>query len=457
MQQLSKSKHILAVLGIILSVSGTGLMFSTINTILAVIKNDLNASIAQLQWIINIYGIFIASSLVVMGRLADKFGRKRVFLIGIILLTIAMLGSGLSPSANWLIIFEALFGWAGAILLPVSQILIINLYSVSQRSKAMGIWTSSAGLALGAGPIIGGIVAHILGWRWIFLLIASITLITFVLVLCCVPDMEREHSHPSLDLPGAISLTLCIACFVIATVQHNLWSYTAIITFYVLSIIALILLLYIERRASNPIIRAELFTNRNFLCASIINALLLFFGWSGFFLIPYCLQTIMNYSVLQAGYVMLLVTIPIGILSPISGRLYSKLGPKLLIAIGFLCLLASVTFQLQFNQQASIAMVLIGTLCFGLGWGVAWGPSASAALASLPAGQAGVAAGSFTTLQEIGGTVGLAITASVARGHSDFLAGYHEAMWVLGLFSLIGLGVALGITKIHPHTQSKLS
>lgn len=160
----------------------------------------------------------------------------------------------------------------------------------------------------------------------------------------------------------------------------------------------------------------------------------------------------MNYSVLQAGYVMLLVTIPIGLLSPLSGRLYNKTGPKLLIATGFVCLMISVSFQLQFNQSASIIMVLLGTLFFGLGWGIAWGPSASAALASLPPGQAGVAAGSFTTLQEIGGTVGLAITASVARGHDQFLHGYHQAMWVLGLFSLIGLLIALGITKLHTQT-----
>lgn len=290
MQHLTKSKHFLAVLGIVLSVSGTGLMFSTINTILAVIQRDLHASVTQLQWIINIYGIFIASSLVVMGRLADKFGRKRVFLIGIILLMIAMLGSGVSPSPSWLIVFEAIFGLAGAILLPVSQVLIINLYSLAKRSKAMGIWTSSAGIALGAGPIIGGIVAHALGWRWIFLLIAAITLMTLILVMRFVPDMEREHTHPSLDLPGAISLTVCIASFVIATVQHNLWGYTSIIVFYCVSVVALMVLLMIERQAQNPIIRAELFTNRNFLCASTNNALLLFFGWSGFFLIPYCLR-----------------------------------------------------------------------------------------------------------------------------------------------------------------------
>lgn len=448
MKQLSKGQHILAVLGIVLSVSDTGLMFSTINTILAVIQKDLHATTTQLQWIINVYGIFIASSLVVMGRLADKYGRKKVFLIGIILLVIAMMGSGLSPTANWLIVFEIFFGLAGAIILPVSQVLIINLYTSEKRSKAMGIWTSSAGIALGAGPIIGGVIAHLLGWRWIFILIALITAFSFILVSYCVPDMEREHSDPSLDIQGASSLTVCIASFVIATVQHSLWPYVIIIGFYTLSVAALIALLMFERQASNPIIRAELFTNRNFVCASITNALLLFFGWSGFFLIPYCVQTIMNYSVFQAGLVMLLVTIPISLLSPISGRLYSQVGPRQLIALGFIFLLISVAFQLQFSHQASILVVLIGTLFFGLGWGVAWGPSASAALASLPSGQAGVAAGSFTTLQEIGGTVGLAITGSVARSYSHFLTGYHQAMWVLGLFSLIGLIVALAIKPV---------
>lgn len=448
MKQLTTGKHILAVLGIVLSVSDTGLMFSTINTILAVIQKDLHATTTQLQWIINVYGIFIASSLVVMGRLADKFGRKRVFLIGIVLLVIAMLGSGISPSANWLILFEALFGLAGAILLPVSQVLIINLYPSHKRSKAMGIWTSSAGIALGAGPIIGGVIAHLLGWRWIFLLIAMITSLSFLLVTLFVPDMEREHSHPSLDLPGAFSLTVCIASFVIATVQHDLWRESVVIALYAISLVALISLLLIENKAKNPVIRAELFTNRNFVCASITNALLLFFGWSGFFLIPYCVQHIMHYSVFQAGLVMLLVTGPISLLSPVSGKLYSYLGPRLLIATGFIGLLMAVFFQLQLGEEGSVVFVLLGTLCFGLGWGIAWGPSASAALASLPAGQAGVAAGSFTTLQEIGGTVGLAITGSVARGYSDFLTGYHEAMWVLGFFSLVGLVVALGITPL---------
>lgn len=444
-------RRMLSIVGICLGVVVVGIMFSSTNTALATIHRDLGTSLGELQWIMNIFGIFISSNLVIMGRLADLYGRKRVYLFGVVGLLVSQLGAGLAPSVGWIIFFQALFGMSGAVILPVSQALLTSLYPEKERSKAIGIWAAVVGVALGIGPLLAGSIIYGLGWRWIFLINVPIAVISFILIIGFLPKKPKVGPKLSLDWSGAFLLILTIGTFVLATIQISLWRPSVIAILYVLSIILLVSFLYVEKRARTPIIREDLFTHRTFMLSSLGNFCMLFFGWAVFFLIPLYLQTVQTYSVFQTGLMMLGVTVPLAILSPVVSRWYKKTGPKQLISYGFIFLIVSALIQMQYHADTNLLFIILGLLCYGIGWGLAWGPTTTAAISALPQEHAGVAAGTFTTLQEIGGTVGLAITGTVVRLHHHFMIGFYDGMWVLLMICFVGLIATLMMPARRKH------
>lgn len=440
---MTSSKRQLILLAICISIIVLPMIFTATYTVLPAIGRDLSASVTQLQWIVNIYGIAICSALVVSGRLADIYGRKCFYIISLSLFIIAMLGAGLAPSADWIIFFQALLGISGGILIPVTQAIIMNLFPQEQHSKAIGTLMAFVGLAMAIGPLFGGFISDLLGWRGMFLITIPFILISAPFVIWLAPESCSNEQAPHIDWPGVALLALTIASFVLAVIQGHLWHPLLIVALYFLSAIALFALLRVEKKAITPIVREDLFKNPIFLSASIGNLCLLGFFWSGLFLVPLFLQTLHHYSAFQAGLVTLFITAPIAIFSFLGGQLYNKFGPKFLISSGFIFLLSSAFIQMYFHPDTSFALLAIGTLTFGIGMGLAWGPSISAATATIPPEHAGVGAGTFFTLQEIGGTVGLAITGTVVRLHTDLLTGYQHGMWVLILICIIGFGATL--------------
>ncbi len=328
---------------------------------------------------------------------------------------------------------------AGAVLLPVSQAIITNIFPEDERSTAIGIWAAVAGVSLAVGPLVAGGVLHALGWRWVFLIMLPLAALSFLITLFFTPETKLENGVEKIDWFGVGLLTLTIGSFVLAVMQGSFWSLTVIILLYLLCLISLALLLFVEKRVESPIIREDLFRNRTFVMASLGNCCIIFFAWAVFFLLPLYLQKIRGLIPLQAGLLMLFVTIPLAVLSPVVGRIYQKIGPKKLIIVGFVFLLVSSIMQMQFHHDTMLYFIIIGTICYGIGWGLAWNPTTTAAISSLPPKHAGIAAGTFVTIQEIGGTVGLAITGTVFRRHQDLITGYDHAMWVLVVVSALGL------------------
>lgn len=439
----TSSTRIIVLLAICIGIIVLPMIFTATYTALPAIGKDLSASVTQLQWIMNIYGVAICSALVLSGRLGDIYGRKRFYIISIVLFIISMLGAGLAPSADWIIFFQALLGISGAILIPVAQAIVINIFPEEERGKAIGILMAFVGLAMAIGPLFGGLMVDLLNWRWMFLITIPFAIISSLLVVFLAPESNSGEQAPQVDWPGVALLAITISTFVIAVMQGHLWSHALIITLYFICIAALIALIQLEKKTATPILREELFKNRTFLTASIGNLCLLGFFWSGLFLVPLFLQTLHHYSAFQTGIITLFITFPIAIFSFIGGQLYSKFGPKLLISSGFVFLLISAFIQMNFQPDSHFIILIIGTLAFGIGMGLAWGPSISAALATIPQEHAGIGSGTFFTLQEIGGTVGLAITGTVVRVHSDLLTGYQHGMWVLAVICIIGFSATM--------------
>jgi len=452
---MTSTRKWLAVIGATMGSMAMGLSFSLINTNLESIHQHFGASLVQLQWMINIYGIFIASTLVTMGRLGDIFGRKKIYLIGLILFGASMLGGGLATSPGMIIGFQALYGLAGAILLPLSQAMLIDCFSDDHKSVAIGIWTASGGITLSLGPIIGGVLLSFLSWRWIFLANVPFAIFGFILTAIFSKESKTQGESTKLDWPGVILLTLAIGTFVLATVQWNLWQMPIILLLYLVAALCITGLLIVEGKVEMPIIREELFRSRMFLFSCAGNFCMIAFFWAGIFLIPLYIQKQLGFSPLQAGVLMLAFSVPVALISPVIGYLYKTVGPKVLISVGFCLLALSALMQLQYSDGTTVFFIALATFSLGLGFGVIWTPTTTGALSAISRNFAGIASGTFITIQEIGGNVGLAITATVSRMSPSFTEGFHNGMWVMLVVSILGLFTAFFLPK-KPRVLKKL-
>ena len=405
-----KSRIKLAIIGVCAASAVGGLVFSELNLTLAALRIHLHATLAQLQWVLNTYGIIVASTLVLFGRLGDILGRKKIFLIALFLLALSMLITGLAHNIYTVIAAQVLNGISSAIVMPVSQAMITTIYGEQRRSKAIGLWAASTGIALGLGPIYSGFIIHALSWRCVFLLNVPMLAMSFMMVVLFAFDSRSDEESPRLDWLGSVVLCIAMASFVMAIVESQVFSHITVAILTLISISSFIVLFVIESRVDQPIIREDLFKNRAFLLASFCNCLLLFVIWADFFLLPLFLQNVLGYSPLQAGAVMLLVTVPLVLFSMKSQFFYERFGPRRLIIIGFLFLIVSSIIQYYFGMHVSLVMIAIAALTFGIAWAMIWNPSATKAVSTLPLRHAGVSSGTFVTFQEVGGSMGLAIT-----------------------------------------------
>lgn len=404
-------------LGILFAILAVALNWSIVNTAIPAMQESLKASLTQMQWLMNAFGLALVPFLVTVGRLGDLYGRKKLYIIGSIVFTIASAWGGLTEGIAQLIISRALQGIGAAILLPLSQALIIDEYPRNKKGHAIGIWMLTIGLGCGLGPLLGGTLISLLSWKWIFFINLPFTIGAIILCSLFTSENKDTTSSKTLDIPGNLTLIISLAALIFAIVQGPDWGWDSaiIITLFSVSFIGCILFYFIEKHSKEPIIEFSFFINERFLSSALAVFFAIFFTWGTFFLMPIYLQNVLDYTPFLAGIVLLLITFPFVIVSPIVGKIEHKIRPKIFILLGtFLCG-CSAAISLFFTTQTSIIPIIFCFMAFGLGWGVMFGPCVTAGISTLPPEKSGLAAGSLNTLQETGGSLGLAICGSILR------------------------------------------
>jgi EmrB/QacA subfamily drug resistance transporter len=435
--------------------------FTIVNTALPAIQHSLNTTVTQLQWIINIFILALASFMVIMGRLADIHGRRLVLYIGMFTFCFSSLGAGLAANIHWLILFRLIQGISCAILYTASGAIISNAFPAEERGKAIGTLFGVNGVGLAAGPVVGGFIVSALSWRWVFLVNVPVIIISLLICFISVRESRDQEQNNNVDWFGLVTLILSLSCLILAVTQGDAWGWHSVLTIslFVIAGIMLILFYYVETRIETPIIQFHLFTNRLFITSAITTFALAFFYCLAFFLMPLYLHTVRHETSYIIGMMLLPTTAMVAILSPFIGRIVDKFGTKISLLFGFGLFVLSAWLQTQFTDDSSLAHVLLAFIFMGIGWACILGPSTVAALSSVPENRGGVAMGASWTLHNVGGAIGLASGTAIYHfyAQNNFITAYSAAMWLLVMSSLATMIVILVGMKKSKIPQSAVA
>ena len=414
-----------------------GMDVTIVNVALPAIQKDLHARLAGLQWILDAYTLVVASFLMLAGSVSDRFGRRRVFQIG---LAVFVLGSFLCSRAGTieqLIGFRALQGFGASMLNPVALSIIANAFpNPKARARAVGVWGAVAGLSLGIGPLIGGALTESIGWRSIFWINVPIGITAALLAAHFVPESKAARAR-AFDPVGQILVLIGLATLTSGVIEgpHEGWGSGLILGFFITGGMALLAFVLYEPRRSDPLLDLRFFRSVPFSSATVL-ALCAFSCFAGFlFLNALYLQQVRGFSPFHTGLFTLPLALAMLVASPLSGRLVGNYGtrPSLLTSgVGFLL---SALMLTRLTQQTSVGWLLAVYALFGVGLGMVNAAITNSAVAGMPLSQAGVAAAVASTSRQVGAAIGVAVSGTVvsvshANG-TDFTSATHPIWWVM--------------------------
>lgn len=421
--------------------------FTIVNTALPALQQDLAASVDSLQWVINGFILALSSFMVLVGRLADIHGRKRVLFIGLSVFGLASLAAGLVGHIDQLIGARIVQGLACAVLYTASGAIVSSTFDSTEQGKAFGVLFGVNGVGLAIGPVLGGVITSAFGWQWIFLINVPFVVLSLVICSFSVDESRATQTDAGLDWLGAILLLIGLPSLVLVIVQGAAWGWSSSITLglIVLAVLALWAFIEVEKRVAAPIIDLQLFANRRFVAAVTASFGLALFYCVAFFVMPLYLALVRGENVQSSGLLLLPTTLGVAVLSPLVGRLVDRKGPALLIKTGLLLFVVSALLQAGFDRQTSLVYVLAAFVVMGLGWASILGPSTVLGISSVPQQVGSVAMGSLMTLHNVGGGLGLAVGVGIYHHFSGvplndvqgaFINGYRAVMVFLALASL---------------------
>jgi EmrB/QacA subfamily drug resistance transporter len=423
-----------------------------VNVALPSIEKDLNVSETTVQWVLIAYAITFGGFLLLGGRMADLLGRKRIFLVGLTLFTLASLVCGLAGNIGVLIAARAVQGIGAAIISPAAlSIVTTTFHEGAERNKALGIWGALGGSGAAAGVLFGGIITKYLGWQWIFYVNVPVGAIVFGLALPFVPESRADLGHRRFDAAGAITVTggLALLVYAISKAPDVGWGSARTILLLIASVAILAVFVVIERRSSAPLMPFRIFRIRSLLAANIVGFLLGAVIFANFLVLTLYVQQVLGWSALKTGVTFLATAGTTVIWAGVAQALTTRFGPRPVIVVGLLVLALSMGWYTQIPVDGHFWPDLLPPyLIFALGLAFSFVPVTIAALAQVEAHDAGLASGLINTNQQIGGAIGVALASTIfvssaksllKTGHSPaeaFTSGYQDAFW-----ALIGLAV----------------
>ncbi|MEX0673865.1 MAG: MFS transporter [Gaiellaceae bacterium] len=430
-----------------------------VNVALPSIQSDLGLDEANLQWIVNAYTLVFGGFLLLGGRAGDLIGRKRLFLIGLVIFTVASLLNGLAVNSEMLIGSRALQGLGAALISPAALSIISTTFAEgAERARALGVWAAIAIGGSAVGLILGGVLTQSFSWPWIFYVNVPVGIAGFVLSLRLIPESRNEHAERAYDVAGAVTVTGGLMALVYAIVKAATDGWTSVTTigFFGFAAALLVAFVLIELRSAAPLVRLSIFRTRSLTTANIVMFLAASGMFAMFFFNTLYIQRVLGFGPLTAGLAFLPFTAGIMVSAGLASQFTPKIGVRPVAVTGLLLTAAGMLLLTQLPVDGSyVANVLPALLLTSLGMGAVFMPLTLVATTGLEDADQGLASGLFYTSQQIGGALGLAILSTVAASRSSaggaeaLVTGFHWAFAGGVLFILAGLVVLLALLRRH--------
>jgi EmrB/QacA subfamily drug resistance transporter len=456
--QQSRGRRIGVLLILCMALLMVGLDNTIVNVALPAIHRSLGASLASLQWIVDAYTLVLASLLVLSGSLGDRFGRKRILRLGLVLFTLGSALCAATPTLGVLIVARILQAIGGSMLNPVALSLIRNIFAdPRERAAAIGVWGAMTGISMALGPVLGGVLVDTVGWRWVFLVNVPVGVIALLLVTLYVPHSRAERPR-AIDPVGQALVIIALTAVVYAIIEgpdHG-WGSSEIVALFGIAAVGAVALVAYELHHHEPLLELRFFRSVP-LTGACISAVAAFAAMGGLLLVnTLYLQQTRGLSALSAGLCTLPIAAGVLVLAPVSGRITGGRGPRGPQLAAGIAMTLSPLLLVGLRPQTPLLVLLCSYLVFGIGFGLVNPPITNTAVSGMPAGQAGVAAAITSTSRQVGSTLGIAICGAIANSGgaassvfgASFARATHPVWWLL-----TGLGATLLVIAILTNTR----
>jgi EmrB/QacA subfamily drug resistance transporter len=435
---------------------------TVVNVALPSIQEDLGAGLSELQWIVTGYALSFAALMLIGGKLADAYGRRFIFVVGIVIFTAASLWCGFADSGDMLIAARVVQGIGAALMNPATLSIIAATFAPRERGMAIGIWAGVSALALAIGPLVGGLLTEHLSWHWIFFVNVPVGVLAIAASYLFITE-SKDETHTSLDLPGLGTSALGLFALTYGLIEANTfgWSSARIVGSFVIAALSLGSFVVIERRRRAPMLDLSLFRSGTYAGANIAMLLVALSMFGVFFFVSLYMQNVLGYSAVQAGAAFLPMTVLIILIAPIAGKASDRFGSRWLMTIGMVLLGVQLLYLSQLGTGSDFWDLLPGFVVGGLGMALTMTPTAAAATRAVPVHKSGVGSAVLNAMRQVGGSIGIALMGAIVAAEANgrpgidgFMAGFERALVVAAVIAFAGSIVAFVLVRQEETEQA---
>lgn len=392
-----------------------------VNMAIPAIMTGFGAAVTQVSWVLNGYAMVFVVLMITMGRLADQFGRKRLYIIGLVIFTVGSALCGIAPSIGQLIIFRLIQATGAAIISPVSLALVSEAFPAAERGKAVGLWAAVGAVASAAGPTLGGLLTEYFSWHWVFLVNIPIGIASVFGSWLLLRESKRSTPRTAVDWPGVASLSVGLLSLVWALIKGQEYGWTSALTLglFAAAVILVGLFVWWEERAQVPMLRLALFRDNTFTAASVVNLVVGFSVMGALFLLPIFLVRLADYSELRAAAAITPVPLLVLFTAPFIGRATDRIGAWPLVIAGFPFMAAGLWLFAEMGAGVTFAETIAPSLAIGLGMALTVIPATALASARLAKDDLGVGSGVFSVARLLGAVLGISVLIAVLTSAVD--------------------------------------
>ena len=436
-----------------------------VNVALPSIQSDLHIkNVSQLEWVVAGYALTFAVMMLTGGKLADLYGRRRIFILGLAVFTASSLACGLAPNAGFLIGARIVQGVGSAMMNPATLSIISATFPPRQRGMAIGIWAGVSALALAIGPLVGGIITEHINWNWIFFINVPVGALGIIVARLVIRETKDTSEEQRLDLPGLLSSAVALFALTYALIEANNkgWTSTEILVLFGVAAVGLVVFVQLELRQRIPMLDLSLFRNPTFAGANAVMLLVSLAMFGVFFFISLYMQNVLGYSATQAGATFLPMTVLIVLVAPIAGRITDRVGSRWLVGAGMTLVGCSLLLFARLQVDSTFWDILPALLVGGTGMAMSLSPTTATAMGSVPVDKAGVGSAVLNSMRQVGGSLGIAVLGAIMtsyvrvgprdpRAPAQFVHGLHHALLISAAIAFGAAAVGVATIRHHVH------